>query len=88
VVCFFGLPLKLTTKHKKMNKQEFLTKYGFQDWQMACENDMLMVIAANLSDVQHETTDPHVINKMNVIKKFIFDYTAAKSREALNTQNF
>ena len=66
-----------------MTKQEFQTTYGenpFFDTQ-----DVLMRIAANLSDMQMQFSDnKEMVEKMNSLKNYIFDYKTVLRMEELN----
>jgi hypothetical protein len=66
-----------------MTKQEFQTTYGenpFFDTQ-----DILMRIAANLSDMQMQFSDnKEMVEKMNSLKNYIFDYKTVLRMEELN----
>ena len=66
-----------------MTKQEFQTTYGknpFFDTQ-----DVLMRIAANLSDMQMQFSDnKEMVEKMNSLKNYIFDYKTVLRIEELN----
>lgn len=53
-----------------MTKQEFQQKYG--EMSMFDTQDVLMRIASNLSDMHYNRLD--VDDKLNSIKKYIFDY--------------
>lgn len=53
-----------------MTKQEFQQKYG--EMPMFDTQDVLMRIASNLSDMHYNRLD--VDDKLNSIKKYIFDY--------------
>jgi hypothetical protein len=66
-----------------MTKQEFQTTYGeisFFDTQ-----DVLMRIASNLSDMQMYLSDnKEMVEKMNALKNYIFDYKTVLRMEELN----
>jgi hypothetical protein len=65
-----------------MTKQEFSSKHGVA----ADSDDVLTIIAANLSDVQHmmEFGDNSNANqRLNAIKEFIFDFRKVERLERL-----
>ena len=66
-----------------MTKQEFQTTYGenpFFDTQ-----DVLMRISANLTDMQLQFSDnKEMVEKMNSLKNYIFDYKTVLRMEELN----
>jgi hypothetical protein len=65
-----------------MTKQEFSSKHGVA----ADSDDVLTIIASNLSDVQHmmEFGDNSNANqRLNAIKEFIFDFRKVERLERL-----
>jgi hypothetical protein len=66
-----------------MTKQEFQTTYSenpFFDTQ-----DVLMRISANLTDMQLQFSDnKEMVEKMNLLKNYIFDYKTVLRIEELN----
>ena len=65
-----------------MTKQEFSSKHGVA----ADSDDVLTIIAANLSDVQHMMAfgDKFDANeRINAIKEFIFDFRKVERLERL-----
>jgi hypothetical protein len=64
----------VTIKQEQMTKQEFTTKYR------SCINsdvetrDVLLLVASNLSDLQHFGLTEEANEKINSIKELIFDY--------------
>ena len=65
-----------------MTKQEFETIYGERDLNT---QDVLMRIAANLSDMQmHLSDNKEMVEKMNALKSYIFDYKRVLRMEEIN----
>lgn len=65
-----------------MTKQEFETVYGERDLNT---QDVLMRIAANLSDMQmHLSNNPEIVEEMNELKNYIFDYKTVLRMEEIN----
>ena len=66
-----------------MTKQEFQTTYGENPF--FATQDILMRIAANLSDMQMQFSDnKEMVEKMNSLKNYIFDYKTVLRMEELN----
>ena len=63
-----------------MTKQEFQQKYG--EMSMFDTQDVLMRVASNLSDMHYNRLD--VDDKLNSIKKYIFDYISVMRTEKQN----
>lgn len=61
-----------------MRNTEFKEKYGLRESDDV--NDVLMIIASNLSDLQHSS---NILNdRINSLKEFIFDYQSVLKYEA------
>ena len=60
-----------------MTKQQFTEKYGLRGFDGV--EDVLMIIASNLSDLQHNSRNLN--GKINNIKEFIFDYKSVLKHE-------
>lgn len=61
-----------------MKNAEFKQKYGLRESDDV--NDVLMIIASNLSDLQHNS---NILNdRINSLKEFIFDYQSVLKYEA------
>jgi len=66
-----------------MTKQEFQTTYG--EISLFDTQDVLMRIASNLSDMQMYLSDnKEMVEKMNALKNYIFDYKTVLRMEELN----
>jgi oxalate decarboxylase/phosphoglucose isomerase-like protein (cupin superfamily) len=65
-----------------MTKQEFQTKYGENPFFET--QDILMRLAANLSDMQMYLSDKEMVERMNKLKEYIFDYKTVLRVEELN----
>ena len=66
-----------------MTKQEFQTKYGERPFSET--QDVLMRITSNLSDFQmHLSDNPEMVEKMNMLKNYIFDYKTVLRMEELD----
>lgn len=64
-----------------MNKEQFLNKWGMRTFNSDTE-DILMIAASFMSDIQELTNDRYVVEKLNTLKEFIFDY-----RDVLKTES-
>ena len=53
-----------------MTRDEFNKKYSERSY--SDTSDVLMRIASNLSDLQHDTDN--LSDKLNLLKEYIFDY--------------
>jgi hypothetical protein len=72
---------------KVMTREEFNKKWFERDYPDTQE--VLMIIASNLSDFQHEIyfSNPDEIGKkMNTLKEYIFDYKTVLRKEELESQ--
>lgn len=63
-----------------MRRTQFLDKWSMNSMDVDTK-EFLLLIASFMSDIQETTTDPKVINKLNVLKKFVFDYQEVLSAE-------
>jgi hypothetical protein len=70
-------------KIKVMTKQEFQTTYSENPF--FATQDVLMRISANLTDMQLQFSDnKEMVEKMNLLKNYIFDYKTVLRIEELN----
>lgn len=61
-----------------MNLQEFKSKHPLATMFLFDETavtDVIMIIGSNLSDVQEMTDDKRIIDKLNSLKQFMFDFS-------------
>jgi hypothetical protein len=72
-----------------MNRTEFARNYGFFRSEIDT-SDVLMTIASTLSDIQfeieHNINSDERIEKINTLKKFIFEYDDVIRREQREAQ--
>ena len=72
---------------KVMTREEFNKKWFERDYPDTQE--VLMIIASNLSDFQHEiyfSNPDEIEKKMNTLKEYIFDYKTVLRKEELESQ--
>lgn len=62
-----------------MSREEFNKKYGESSY--SDTSDVLMRIASNLSDLQHNSSNLN--DRLNVLKQYIFDYKTVVRNEKL-----
>lgn len=62
-----------------MTRDEFNKKYSERSY--SDTSDVLMRIASNLSDLQHDTDN--FSDKLNLLKEYIFDYKTVIRNEKL-----
>ena len=62
-----------------MTRYEFNKKYSERSY--SDTSDVLMRIASNLSDLQHDTDN--LSDKLNLLKEYIFDYKTVIRNEKL-----
>jgi hypothetical protein len=62
-----------------MTRDEFNKKYSERSY--SDTSDVLMRIASNLSDLQHDTDN--LSDKLNLLKEYIFDYKTVIRNEKL-----
>ena len=65
-----------------MTRDEFNKKYSERSY--SDTSDVLMRIASNLSDLQHDTDN--LSDKLNLLKEYIFDYKTVIRNEKLAVQ--
>lgn len=63
-----------------MTRDEFNKKYSERSY--SDTSDVLMRIASNLSDLQHDTDN--FSDKLNLLKEYIFDYKTVIRNEKLD----
>jgi hypothetical protein len=63
-----------------MTRDEFNKKYSERSY--SDTSDVLMRIASNLSDLQHDTDN--LSDKLNLLKEYIFDYKTVIRNEKLD----
>ena len=72
-----------------MNRTEFAKHYGFLRTEIDT-SDVLMTVASTLSDIQfeieHNINSDERIEKINILKRFIFEYDDVIRREQREAQ--
>jgi hypothetical protein len=70
-----------------MTKQEFLSKYKFDEYQMDTVNDFKLTVMSNLNDLVHFNNVNELAAKIINLKGFISDYfeaTTENTRQEIN----
>lgn len=70
-----------------MNKQEFLSKYKFDEYQMDTVNDFKLTVMSNLNDLVHFNNVNELAARIYQLKGFISDYfdaTTENTKQEIN----
>ena len=70
-----------------MTKQEFLSKYKFDEYQMDTVNDFKLTVMSNLNNLVHFNNVNELAAKIINLKGFISDYfeaTTENTRQEIN----
>ena len=71
-----------------MTKQEFLSKYKFDEYQMDTVNDFKLTVMSNLNDLVHFNNVNELAAKIINLKGFISDYFEATTENTKKEINW
>jgi hypothetical protein len=66
-----------------MTKQEFLNKWGIDEFYVMTNNDFKQTLLSNIDNIRNSRTEGEINEYVDKVKEFIIDFYAAQPKNVL-----
>jgi len=66
-----------------MTKQEFLNKWGIDEFYVATNNDFKQTLLSNIDNIRNSRTEGEINEYVDKVKEFIIDFYSAQPKNVL-----